>query len=117
MIQSKAWNWDVNVHDYWKNVSEEFFPVALQWKADNYSNILDLGCGIGRNALYLARIGFEVYAFDLSVDGLSQLAKEAELQNLEIKIKNGDMLDLSYGSNFLTVYSLSIPYIIQTLKD
>jgi len=54
MIESKAWNWDINIHDYWKKTSDEFLPVAIRWKEEKQRRILDLGCGIGRNALYLA---------------------------------------------------------------
>ncbi len=45
-------------------------------------SVLDLGAGDGRNALYLARNGFEVKAVDLSEAGiakLNRLAKEAGL--------------------------------------
>ena len=100
MIKSKAWDWNVGIRQYWKNVSDEFLPIALKWKKDNLNTVLDLGCGIGRNALYMARIGFNVHAFDLSKEGLSQLFREAKLQNLDIKIKIGDMLNLPYDDNF-----------------
>jgi 2-polyprenyl-3-methyl-5-hydroxy-6-metoxy-1,4-benzoquinol methylase len=38
---------------------------------------LDLACGLGANALYLAREGFEVEAFDWSIEGLRMLAAAA----------------------------------------
>ncbi|MBN2532739.1 MAG: methyltransferase domain-containing protein [Spirochaetales bacterium] len=100
MITSKAWNWDSDIHDYWKKVSDEFLPVMLKWKSNNFLKILDLGCGIGRNALYMARLNFDVYAFDLSDSGLSRLADEAEKNMLSINIKRGDMLDLPYDDDF-----------------
>ncbi|MBE3092521.1 MAG: class I SAM-dependent methyltransferase [Actinobacteria bacterium] len=100
MIESKAWNWNDEICKYWKNVSDEFLPIALKWKEGNLNTVLDLGCGIGRNALYMARTGFNVHAFDLSKEGLSQLSKEAKLQNLNIQIKIGDMLNLPYSNNF-----------------
>lgn len=100
MIKSKAWNWDTNIPGNWHEVSDEFMPVALKWKSYNFLTILDLGCGIGRNALYLAKMGFDVYAFDLSDSGLSQLAKKAEKDSLRINIQKGDMLDLPFKSDF-----------------
>jgi len=62
MIKSKEWDWSTNIDDYWRNVADEFLPVALKWKTKNFSTVLDLGCGIGRNAIYLAKIGFSVSA-------------------------------------------------------
>ena len=96
MINSKAWNWDINIHEYWKKISDEFLPVALRWRSDNLSKVLDLGCGIGRNALYLANNNFDVYAFDLSESGLRQLKEEAKRMNLGVNVKQGDMLSLPY---------------------
>ena len=39
---------------------------------------LDLACGTGRNALYLAELGYEVEAWDLSEVALNQLRAEIE---------------------------------------
>jgi SAM-dependent methyltransferase len=38
---------------------------------------LDLACGSGRNALYLARLGYQVDAVDISAEALSQARKSA----------------------------------------
>ncbi|WP_058910169.1 tellurite resistance methyltransferase TehB [Entomohabitans teleogrylli] len=46
---------------------------------------LDLGCGNGRNSLYLAARGFEVQAWDrnpMSIDNLTRIAREEQLDNL-----------------------------------
>ena len=99
MIKSKEWDWSTNIDDYWKKVADEFLPVALKWKTKNFTNVLDLGCGIGRNAIFLAKIGFSVSAFDLSEEGLSQLKKDAQTENVNIDIKLGDMLSLPYETN------------------
>lgn len=39
---------------------------------------LDLACGMGRNALYLARAGWQVDAVDASAAGIAKLARFAE---------------------------------------
>ncbi|RQV94068.1 class I SAM-dependent methyltransferase [bacterium] len=95
-MESKAWNWDIVDNDCWKNVSDEFLPTALRWKEKKLTNVLDLGCGIGRHSIFLAKNGFEVDAFDLSESGLEQLSKTAKTANLKIHIRNGDMLQLPY---------------------
>ena len=100
MIKSKEWDWSTNVDDYWRNVADEFLPLALMWKNKNFTTVLDLGCGIGRNAIFLAKTGFSVSAFDLSENGLSLLKKDAEREKLNIDIKLGDMLTLPYENEF-----------------
>ena len=84
MIESKAWNWEGIDDAYWNEVSYEFLPTALRWRYQNRKKALDLGCGIGRNALYLSRNGFEIYAYDLSDSGLSRLKREADDERLHI---------------------------------
>ncbi len=37
------------------------------------SNVLDVGCGDGRNALFLAERGFRVDCFDISDAGIARL--------------------------------------------
>jgi 2-polyprenyl-3-methyl-5-hydroxy-6-metoxy-1,4-benzoquinol methylase len=96
MIKSKEWNWSTYVDDYWKNIADEFLPVAAAWKAKNFAKVLDLGCGIGRHALSLAKMGFSVSAFDLSEAGLAQLDRAAQEENVQIDTRLGDMLALPY---------------------
>ena len=48
---------------------------------------LDLGAGDGRNALYLARAGYEVTAVDLSCVGLAKLERFARREGLMSRIK------------------------------
>jgi SAM-dependent methyltransferase len=100
MIKSKEWDWSGNINEYWKNVAGEFIPLVFQWKARGFKKVLDLGCGIGRNALYLAKLGFSVSAFDLSADGLSQLKQTAQTENVNIDLMLGDMLNLPYASAY-----------------
>ncbi len=46
---------------------------------------LDLACGRGRNALYLARRGFSVTAVDFSEEALSQLMSVAATEKLSLE--------------------------------
>lgn len=46
---------------------------------------LDLACGQGRNALWLARAGFDVQAVDISRVALEQLQARAQAQGLLVK--------------------------------
>lgn len=65
-------------------------------KLPENAKILDVGCGDGRNAIYLASYGFEVDAFDISqnaIDKLDYLKKEA---GLNIKTAVCDVMDYDF---------------------
>ena len=52
---------------------------------------LDVACGQGRNALFLAEKGMSVTAVDLSEEGLEQLRREASLRKLDIRTRRTDL--------------------------
>ena len=49
-----------------------------------HGNALDLACGLGSNALFLAQQGLQVEAWDISPIALAKLAENAQQQNLPI---------------------------------
>ncbi|MBO0916056.1 class I SAM-dependent methyltransferase [Streptomyces laculatispora] len=55
---------------------------------------LDLGCGPGRNALYLASMGFEVDAIDLSPAAVAWAESRAAEAGAEVRFRCGDAFDL-----------------------
>ena len=68
---------------------------------------LDLGCGQGRNALYLALNGFDVTAADYNPGGVQQLAQLAAYENLPVQTQVYDMnqaaIEGEYGLMVATV--------------
>lgn len=52
---------------------------------------LDLGCGRGRNALYLAERGYAVTALDASAEGLALLQQQAGKRGLPISLRRQDL--------------------------
>lgn len=57
--------------------------------------VLDLGCGAGRHAVFLAREGFETYACDLSERGLAETRARAAAAGLTIATVHCAADDLS----------------------
>lgn len=57
---------------------------------------LDLGCGVGRHALYLAAQGFEVWAMDASSNGIGVVRDEASQHDLPLHLSVGAMTELPY---------------------
>jgi len=64
--------------------SVKHFVKFLKSKNITNGNILDIGCGLGRNSIFLAQSGFEVWAFDIVEHALKNLKQEAEQLDLPI---------------------------------
>lgn len=99
MSISKAWDWKKDHNSIWRKPSEESYYIAERWKARQYQEILDFGCGLGRHSIYFARHGFTVSAFDLSPEGVTSLREWAEAENLSINTTVSDMIKLPYADN------------------
>ncbi len=64
------------------------------------AKVLDLGCGEGRNALFLAECGFDVTAVDISETGIRKLRALAEQRGLAIRSEVSDMRNYSFPHQF-----------------
>ena len=58
--------------------------------------VLDLGCGAGRHAMYLAESGFKTYGADISDTGLRLTKKRLESRKMEAEIIKCDMKSMPY---------------------
>ncbi len=61
---------------------------------------LDLGCGQGVHAVYLAQQGFSVVAIDFVPAALAAARTLAEQAGVEIELREGDVLDYEAPSAF-----------------
>ena len=68
------------------DVCGEPFPELVRFFDDLPSgrNVLDLGCGQGRDALVAARQGHRVVGVDLSALGITQMQARAEKEGLSV---------------------------------
>ena len=56
--------------------------------------VLDIACGAGRNALHLARRGFQVIGVDISWEGLRLLVERARAERLAVHAVHADLEEL-----------------------
>lgn len=78
-----------------KHYFGEPYPELLTYaaKLDKNLKVLDLGCGQGRDAIALARMGFSVTAVDISEVGIKQMNQVAKDEGLDI---NALVMDLNH---------------------
>lgn len=99
MSISKAWEWSKETSKFWLEPGEESYYFANRWSQNNYHDLLDFGCGLGRHSIFFAKNGFNVSAFDLSSDGVKHLTGWANDENISIDIKMADMINLPFDDN------------------
>ncbi len=58
---------------------------------------LDVGSGMGRNGVYLAKLGWDVTGIDLSAEGLAVMRASAEKAGLKIATVKTSYLDFDFG--------------------
>ncbi len=66
--------------------------------------VLDLACGTGRHGIELARRGYQVVAFDLSLAMLARAGDEAQERETKLNFVQGDMREMSFEEQFDGVY-------------
>ena len=84
--------------------SEEF--VELLSVLPRNASVLDLGCGDGRNALFLARHGCKVEAVDISHAAIAKLAAFAVREHLPIEARVCDLREHRFDG----IYDLVIAH-------
>ena len=77
------------------------------------AKVLDLGCGEGRNAIYLAQSGFNVTAFDISVAGIGKLLTVAREKLLKINAFVADMREYEYTQPFEMIVCVGCLHLIK----
>ena len=72
--------------------TKEFVTFFDQYEKENAA-VLDVGCGQGRDALFIARRGHQVTGVDISRTGVAQLLEDALREGLPIQAHVADLRD------------------------
>ena len=76
----------------------EFVTFMREWEPKG--TVLDVGCGQGRDALFLAELSYKVTGIDASKRGIEQLLETAVQRNLLINGIVGDFYDYQFNQNY-----------------
>ncbi len=80
--------------------------------------VLDIGCGEGKDAVFLARNGYNVTAFDASEQGLSKARELADINGVKIDFFKADVRDFRLDTNYDIIFSSGIfHYIPHELRE
>lgn len=69
-------------------------------RSDESLRVLDIGCGQGRDALFIGRSGHSVLGIDLSPSGIRDLNNAAKEENLDVSGIVADITEYEPDENF-----------------
>ena len=80
--------------------------------------VLDIGCGEGKDAVFLARNGYDVTAFDISEQGLSKARALADHCGVTINFFKADVRDFRLETEYDIIFSSGVfHYIPNGLRE
>lgn len=94
----------VTYDKYYKteNLFGEPYPELVKFLADypKKGRLLDLGCGQGRDAIALARLGYSVTGIDNSIVGIEQMNEVGEREKLKLDGQVGNIYSFNRFDEF-----------------
>ncbi len=70
--------------------------------------VLDIGCGEGKDAVFFARNGYRVTAFDLSADGVEKGKRLAEKYGVDVNFFQADLNDYRLSEDYDIIFSSGV---------
>ncbi len=85
---------------------------------------IDVGAGEGRNSLYLASVGFNVYAIEPSKVGADKTSRRAKESRVNVSVLNTDILnatkdlkDIGFAVALTSLEHMDYDYLLQAVKE
>ena len=106
--------WDTRYAQLEKNtISSKYDPWMDRWKflldKEEKEVVLDIGCGIGLDTLYLTEMGYSVVSIDISGEALA-ICRQALPANIFLQVDIKDDLPFSKSSFQVITANLSLHY-------
>lgn len=98
MIENQEEIWD-NIADEWDKYKKKVFEDLKVFLKGKRGNILDLGCGSGRNFLSMEKDA-EIYGVDFSSEMLKFAEKRAKEIGLNVKLSKNSAESLAFEKSF-----------------
>ena len=91
-----------------KRPSSICFRVLEMLPPDKPLRLLDIGCGEGRNAVFFARNGYQVSAFDTSPKGVEKTKSLAEKAHVNVEVFEADIKKFRLSTGYDVLFSTGV---------
>jgi tRNA (uracil-5-)-methyltransferase TRM9 len=92
--QKKVWD---SISEDWKKFRVKTIEEVEEFLKDKKGNILDLGCGTGRN---FVKLNGTIYGVDFSGEMLKHAKESSKEKNIDVKLFESEANDLPFDDGF-----------------
>ncbi len=75
--------------------------------------VLDIGCGEGKDAVFFAKCGYAVTAFDIAEQGIEKAKRLAEYNKVDVNFFKADLFDYRLDAEYDIVFSSGVLHFIR----
>ncbi len=97
--------------------SEILVDYLEKYKISKNSNILEIGCGEGQNAIFLMKKGYKINAGDVSDEAINWCKKKAKESGVEDNFFVMDILNNNLQEKYDFIYSVSTLHMLIRDED
>lgn len=101
-----AYFWGINPSRMCLHVLEHMPPTRRL-------KLLDIGCGEGKDAVFFARCGYEVSAFDISEAGLDKVRRLADSAGVQVRAFQANLWDFRLTEPYDILFSSGVLHYIK----
>ena len=104
LSQRRLWNWETEEKGCWQKPEPIVYALSERWRKKG-SRLLDIGCGLGRNAFAFEQAGFCTFAIDNSAYAIERVAAKNDSGVTALKM---DMSRLMFpNASFDCIFSFN----------
>ena len=111
-------------HTYFSQEHSGGMEECLKKNKVSPCTAIDIGDGEGRNSLYLASLGFNVYAIELSEVGAKKILQRAKDYGVEVAVLNTDIVtasknlsDIGFAVALTSLEHMDYDYLLEAVKE
>lgn len=75
--------------------------------------VLDVGCGEGKDAVFLAKCGYQVTAFDISETGIEKAKRLAQRNRVDVEVFKMDLMDFRFDGDYDIIFSSGVLHFVR----
>lgn len=99
---------------YWgMEPNKACYQVLQLMPPTKHLKLLDIGCGEGKDAVFFARNGYDVSAFDVSDAGIEKTRSLAEKVGVHVNVFKADILDYRLDTYYDIIFSSGVLHYIK----